>query len=554
MVQDYEEFYGDVHSEFIQFGEIVNFKVCRNSSPHLRGNVYVHYVSQESAMAAYNHMNGRFYAKKQISCEFVGVHKWKLAICGEFMRTYFKTCSRGTACSFLHCFENPHREYEWADTDRPAPRFWQRKMAKLFGYAHVSDEEADERSRTPRESTHDTDHRGRHRDDRELVYGNERKRDRRMRDSAREDDQKSGRGDRERKYYYEDEKKDRTRRGSSKYNDRHRERHSTDKSYDGQREKHERDSICDDDSASHLKEKSYDNRRREKSERDSVYDDDTARIAVHGGEPGCINDERWIAGDADPETDHMVYPRNRRRERHYRSTANDEHDDDDDAGHPGRHSPTSDRVGHHRSHRHRSRRSRSPSSHKARKSRSQDRSTSRRGRSQDGHYSSGEEQEDKHLKQARHRTERAPKESKRRRHGTGHDIHDNQLASDMPERREDEAVGKSNSSEDHPVSEHHQKASKMVDIRSTDVEDTVAGMMSDGNASGSNHVKLEIQSGVLDVGNQNQDTISSSSTGTILSLDLSTDHVQRSTSEWQSWRKTKKVKLGLKEKPMRVII
>lgn len=27
VVQDYEEFYGDVHSEFIQFGEIVNFKV-----------------------------------------------------------------------------------------------------------------------------------------------------------------------------------------------------------------------------------------------------------------------------------------------------------------------------------------------------------------------------------------------------------------------------------------------------------------------------------------------------------------------------------------------
>ena len=42
-------------------------QVCRNAALHLRGNVYVHYVSRDSAVAAYNHMNGRFYAKKQVS-------------------------------------------------------------------------------------------------------------------------------------------------------------------------------------------------------------------------------------------------------------------------------------------------------------------------------------------------------------------------------------------------------------------------------------------------------------------------------------------------------
>ena len=31
MVQEYEEFYDDVHSEFLQFGEIVNFKVLWSS-------------------------------------------------------------------------------------------------------------------------------------------------------------------------------------------------------------------------------------------------------------------------------------------------------------------------------------------------------------------------------------------------------------------------------------------------------------------------------------------------------------------------------------------
>lgn len=529
MVQEYEEFYDDVHSEFIQFGEIVNFKVCRNSSPHLRGNVYVHYVSQESAMVAYNHMNGRFYAKKQISCEFVGVHKWKLAICGEFMRTYYKTCSHGTACNFLHCFENPRREYEWADTDRPPPRFWQRKMAKLFGHAQISDEDVDEKSRTHRESTRDTD-RARHRDDRELSYDDDRRRDRHMRDSAREDKQRRSRSDRERKYY-EDERKDRTRRGSSKCRD--------------------------------SKEKSYDSRRREKEVRDFTHDDDSTRDksasrSVHGDEPGCINDERWIAGDDDHlETDDK--DRDRRRDRRHRSAT---YEDDDDGSHSSRYSPTPSHHSHSRSHRHRSRRrSRSPSSHRARRSMSRDRSTSRRARSQDGYYSSSEEQEDRHSKETRHRKERASKESKRLRHAakrSGDDMHDSQLAS---ERRGDEVVGKRHSSED------NQKASKILesdDIRSRypkDLEGTVAGMVSDANASCSSSLaKLETQSSrkaSLDGENLNQETDgnrSSSSTVTGLNLDLSTDDVQKSTSEWQSWRKTKKVKLGLKEKPMRVII
>nr|GMD46854.1 allene oxide synthase 3-like [Ipomoea batatas] len=61
----YEEFYEDVHTEFLKFGEIVNFKVCRNSSSHLRGNVYVHYKSLDSAVLAYQSINGRYFAGKQ---------------------------------------------------------------------------------------------------------------------------------------------------------------------------------------------------------------------------------------------------------------------------------------------------------------------------------------------------------------------------------------------------------------------------------------------------------------------------------------------------------
>uniref|UniRef100_A0A0E0K157 C3H1-type domain-containing protein n=1 Tax=Oryza punctata TaxID=4537 RepID=A0A0E0K157_ORYPU len=131
--QSYEEFYEDVHTEFLKFGELVNFKVCRNGSLHLRGNVYVHYKSLDSALLAYSSMNGRYFAGKQITCEFVAVTRWKVAICGEYMRSRFKTCSRGITCNFIHCFRNPGGDYEWADWDNPPPRYWIRKMAALFG-------------------------------------------------------------------------------------------------------------------------------------------------------------------------------------------------------------------------------------------------------------------------------------------------------------------------------------------------------------------------------------------------------------------------------------
>lgn len=130
----FEEFYEDVHTEFLKFGEIVNFKVCKNGSFHLRGNVYVQYKSLDSALLAYNSVNGRYFAGKQVSCQFVNLTRWKVAICGEYMKSGFKTCSHGTACNFIHCFRNPGGDYEWADSDKPPPKYWVKKMVALFGY------------------------------------------------------------------------------------------------------------------------------------------------------------------------------------------------------------------------------------------------------------------------------------------------------------------------------------------------------------------------------------------------------------------------------------
>lgn len=113
----------------------MNFKVCRNGSFHLRGNVYVQFKSLDSAVLVYHSVNGRYFAGKQVRCEFVNVTRWKVAICGEYMKSRFKTCSHGTACNFIHCFRNPGGDYEWADFDKPPPKYWVKKMAALFGYS-----------------------------------------------------------------------------------------------------------------------------------------------------------------------------------------------------------------------------------------------------------------------------------------------------------------------------------------------------------------------------------------------------------------------------------
>ncbi|KAL0335309.1 UNVERIFIED_CONTAM: Zinc finger CCCH domain-containing protein 16 [Sesamum radiatum] len=142
------------------------FQVCRNGSSHLRGNVYVHYKSLDSAVLAYQSANGRYFAGKQLGelsdpqisrnpgAMRVGVTRWKVAICGEFMKSKLQTCSRGTACNFIHCFRNPGGDYEWADWDKPPPRYWLKKMAALFGYSDESGYEKQVERGSPRSFRH----------------------------------------------------------------------------------------------------------------------------------------------------------------------------------------------------------------------------------------------------------------------------------------------------------------------------------------------------------------------------------------------------------------
>ncbi|KAM9042943.1 U2 small nuclear ribonucleoprotein auxiliary factor 35 kDa subunit-related protein 2 [Megaptera novaeangliae] len=112
--QQFLDFYDDVLPEFKNVGKVIQFKVSCNWEPHLRGNVYVQYQSEEECQAALSLFNGRWYAGRQLQCEFCPVTRWKMAICGLFE---IQQCPRGKHCNFLHVFRNPNNEFWEANRD-----------------------------------------------------------------------------------------------------------------------------------------------------------------------------------------------------------------------------------------------------------------------------------------------------------------------------------------------------------------------------------------------------------------------------------------------------
>ncbi|EFN80401.1 U2 small nuclear ribonucleoprotein auxiliary factor 35 kDa subunit-related protein 2 [Harpegnathos saltator] len=103
--QHFREFYEDVITELESYGKISVLRCCCNTETHLRGNLYVEYQTEREATRAWKRLNGRWYAGKQLRCEFVNLISWRNAICG------MSKCPKGTACNFLHTFRNPRNEY-----------------------------------------------------------------------------------------------------------------------------------------------------------------------------------------------------------------------------------------------------------------------------------------------------------------------------------------------------------------------------------------------------------------------------------------------------------
>ncbi|KAG7154880.1 U2 small nuclear ribonucleoprotein auxiliary factor 35 kDa subunit-related protein 1-like [Homarus americanus] len=86
--ENFRDFFEDTLPEFQHCGNVIQFKVCANTSPHLRGNVYVQYTKEEDAVRARTMFNGRWYAGRQLTCLFVTIERWKSALCGQYEMSY----------------------------------------------------------------------------------------------------------------------------------------------------------------------------------------------------------------------------------------------------------------------------------------------------------------------------------------------------------------------------------------------------------------------------------------------------------------------------------
>ncbi|XP_017116964.1 U2 small nuclear ribonucleoprotein auxiliary factor 35 kDa subunit-related protein 2 isoform X1 [Drosophila elegans] len=116
---DYDEFFDDAVEELEKFGQIVNFRTVRNTLEHLRGNVFVEYTNERSALRAFTSLQGRFYASKRLSVEFSNLKTWRGAVCGLSLT---RKCPKGNVCGYLHIFRNPNNLFNTDLENTTTPR------------------------------------------------------------------------------------------------------------------------------------------------------------------------------------------------------------------------------------------------------------------------------------------------------------------------------------------------------------------------------------------------------------------------------------------------
>nr|XP_028583448.1 U2 small nuclear ribonucleoprotein auxiliary factor 35 kDa subunit-related protein 2 [Podarcis muralis] len=155
MHQQFLDFYEDVLPEFRNVGKVIQFKVSCNFEPHLRGNVYVQYQTEQECQQAFALFNGRWYAGRQLQCEFSPVTRWKTAICGLFER---QKCPRGKHCNFLHVFRNPNNEFWEANRDIYNTSEWTKEASKYSERRNRAGYHENYYSRSRRRSSQSPDH------------------------------------------------------------------------------------------------------------------------------------------------------------------------------------------------------------------------------------------------------------------------------------------------------------------------------------------------------------------------------------------------------------
>lgn len=135
--QHFREFYNDVIPELESFGRIKTLKYCCNTEVHLRGNLYVEYYTERDAARALRKLKGRWYAGRQLNCEFVNLRSWRSAVCG------MSNCPKGRACNFLHTFKNPYDQY-----DIKSPPRWVKQLSSLSAQEITSNKKLEHRNKS----------------------------------------------------------------------------------------------------------------------------------------------------------------------------------------------------------------------------------------------------------------------------------------------------------------------------------------------------------------------------------------------------------------------
>lgn len=136
------EFYEDVIPELESFGRIKTLKCCCNKEIHLRGNLYVEYYTEREAARAWRKLKGRWYAGKQLNCEFVNFTSWRNAVCG------ISKCPKGSKfCNFLHTFRNPRNQYDIKDSERAKGNLNSSKRSEHRSKWEESDRDDSEKDR-----------------------------------------------------------------------------------------------------------------------------------------------------------------------------------------------------------------------------------------------------------------------------------------------------------------------------------------------------------------------------------------------------------------------
>ena len=117
LYQRYLAFYDDVYPEVRLCGRVLRFEVCANYASHLKGNVFVEFERTEDAVRCRLALNGRWYNRRLVRCEFSSVGEFNRAICEEVSPDADRLkqlrgkrpCTRGNSCNYWHVFKRTHK-------------------------------------------------------------------------------------------------------------------------------------------------------------------------------------------------------------------------------------------------------------------------------------------------------------------------------------------------------------------------------------------------------------------------------------------------------------